>query len=157
LKHFEFLAENDSDPRLPFLESLCKAVAGAGTIVVYNQTFESSRLDDLARWLPTYASDIEAIKGKIWDLLVVVRRDVYHPAFGGSFSLKSVLPAFLPEMTYETLEVAEGTSAGLAWARLIDPVTPSVEKRRLRRALLEYCNQDTLALAKLLKELRRFV
>jgi len=157
LKHFEFLAENDSDPRLAFVESLCKAVTGTGSIVVYNQSFESSRLDDLARWLPTYASNIKIIKAKIWDLLVVVRRNVYHPAFAGSFSLKFVLPAFVPEMTYETLEVAEGTAAGLAWARLIEPATPPVEKSRLRKALLEYCKQDTLALAKLLEVLRKYV
>lgn len=157
LKHFEFLAENDSDPRLPFLESLCKAVTGAGNIVVYHQGFESSRLDDLARWLPNYKSDIAAIKGKMWDLLVAVRRYVYHPAFAGSFSLKSVLPAFLPKMTYATLEVAEGTAAGLAWARLIDPETPSDEKSRLSKALLAYCEQDTLALTKLLEVFRKFV
>jgi predicted RecB family nuclease len=155
LKHHEFLAENDSDPRFPFVESLCKALAGAGNIVVYNQSFESSRLDDLARWLPAYASDIKKIKAKIWDLLVVVRRNVYHPEFAGSFSLKFVLPAFVPEMTYGTLEVAEGTAAGLAWARLIQPGTALVEKRRLRKALLEYCKQDTLALAKLFDVLRK--
>src|SRR5271156_6680615 len=157
LKHLGFLAENKSDPRLPFVESLCKALTGAGNIVVYNQSFESSRLDDLARWLPTYASDIKEIKAKIWDLLVVVRRNVYHPAFAGSFSLKFVLPAFVPEMTYETLEVAEGAAARLAWARFIDPVTPPAEKSRLRQALLKYCEQDTLALAKLMEALRKSV
>jgi hypothetical protein len=157
LKHFEFLAEDDSDPRLAFLESLCKAVTGAGSIVVYNQSFESSRLDDLARWLPAFTSDIGAIKAKMWDLLVAVRGNVYHPAFAGSFSLKSVLPAFVPAMTYETLEVAEGTAAGLAWARLLDPATPTKEKARLKKALLEYCKQDTLALVKLLEELRKYL
>jgi hypothetical protein len=132
LNHHEFLAEND------------------------NQSFESSRLSDLARWMPAYESDIKKIKAKIWDLLVVVRRNVYHPAFAGSFSLKFVLPAFVPEMTYKTLEVAEGTAAGLAWARLIQPATPLVEKYRLKKALLEYCKQDTLALAKLLGVLRKY-
>jgi hypothetical protein len=156
LKHFEFLAENDSEPRLPFVESLCKALAGGGDIVVYNKSFELSRLNDLARWLPKYAPAIEAIKKKMWDLLDAVRRNVYHPAFAGSYSLKSVLPAFVPEMTYETLEVAEGTAAGLAWARFIDPVTPPVEKIRLRQALLKYCEHDTLALAKLLEALRKY-
>lgn len=154
LKHFEFLAENDSDPRLAFVESLCKAATGAGNIVVYNKSFESSRLGELARWLPACASDIKKIKAKIWDLLVVVRRHVYHPAFAGSFSLKFVLPAFVPDMAYETLEVAEGTAAGMAWARLVHPATPTVEKLRLRTALLEYCKQDTLALAKLFEVFR---
>jgi predicted RecB family nuclease len=157
LKHFEFLAENDSDPRLPFVGSLCKAVTGAGKIMVYHQGFEKSRLDDLARWLPAYKANVEAMKAKLWDLLEVVRQNVYHPAFAGSFSLKSVLPAFVPKITYENLEVAEGTAAGLAWARYIDPVTPLVEKSRLRKALLEYCLQDTLALVKLSEVLRKYV
>ena len=156
LKHFEFLAENDSDPRLLFVGSLCKALAGAGNIVVYNKTFELARLNDIARWLPKYAPAIEAIKKKMWDLLDAVRRNVYHPEFAGSYSLKSALPAFVPEMTYETLEVAEGMAAGLAWARFIDPVAPPAEKGRLRQALLKYCEHDTLALAKLLEALRKY-
>lgn len=71
--------------------------------------------------------------------------------------MKSVLPAFVPGMTYETLEVAEGTAAGVAWARMLDPATPPKEKSRLRLALLEYCKQDTRALAKLLEVLRKYV
>ena len=154
LKHYEFLAENDSDPRLPFVESLRKALAGAGNIVVYNKTFEDTRLKDLARWLPKHAPDVEVIRGRLWDLYDVVRRNVYHSAFAGSFSLKTVLPAFVPEMTYETLEVADGTAAGLAWERFLDPATPPLEQSRLKLALLEYCKQDTLALVKLLEVLR---
>jgi len=157
LKHFEYLAEDDSDPRFPFIESLYKSVSGAGSIVVYYQNFESSRLDDLARWVPTYASEIGQIKGKLWDLLAIVRRNVYHPAFAGSFSLKSVLPALIPEMTYETLEVRDGVQAGLAWARLIAPGISAKEKDRLTQALIEYCKQDTLALVKLLEVLRNTI
>jgi hypothetical protein len=156
LKHFEFLAENNSDPRLPFVESLCKAVRGAGNIVVYNQTFESGRLDDLARWLPAYKSDIKT-KAKMWDLLVIIGRNVYHPTFAGSFSLKPVLPAFIPEMAYENLEVSDGMAAGTAWARFVDATTPAAEKVRLKLALLEYCKQDTLALVKLLEALQIYV
>jgi hypothetical protein len=51
----------------------------------------------------------------------VVRRNVYHPAFGGSFSLKRVVPAILPDMSYDDLEVAEGIQAGIVWGRLVDP------------------------------------
>src|ERR1019366_9439269 len=111
---------------------------------------ESSRLDYLSRWLPAYKPKFEAIKTKMWDLLDVVRRNVYHPAFGGSFSLKSVLPAFVPKMNYENLEISDGIAAGLVWAQFIDSTTPLVEKSRLRKALREYCQQDTLALVKLL-------
>jgi predicted RecB family nuclease len=157
LEHFEFLAENSSDPRVPFTKSLCETVSGAGNIIVYNESFEYSRLDDLARWLPPYASQIKKVKVKLWDLLRVIRRTVYHPAFCGSFSLKLVVPAFLPEMTYEDLEVAEGTAAGLVWAQFIDSATPAKQKAHLKKALLEYCKHDTLALVKLLERLRKYV
>jgi predicted RecB family nuclease len=156
-KHTDYLAEDRSDPRLRFTESLLETVEGAGTIIVYNEGFEYSRLDDLARWLPKHASNIEQIKGKMWDLLVVIRGDVYHPKFAGSFSLKSVLPALVPDMSYDDLEVAEGTAAGLAWERCIDPATPAEEKARLKRALLRYCKQDTFALVRLLEVLRKNV
>ena len=47
-----------------------------------------------------YRTRVEEIKNRVWDLLAFLRRNVYHPDFHGSFSLKSVLPAFLPELTY---------------------------------------------------------
>jgi hypothetical protein len=37
----------------------------------------------------------------------------------GSFSLKDVLPALVPKMTYKGMEVAGGNEAGLTWERMI--------------------------------------
>jgi hypothetical protein len=153
IEHYDFLAESASDPRVSFLESLCEAVKAAGSIVVYNQGFETSRLDDLARWLPKRKSDIDAIKTKLWDLLPVIRRNVYYPTFGGSFSLKRVVAAILPDMNYDGLDVADGIQAGIAWERFVNSATGAEDKIQLKRALLEYCGQDTLALARIVKEL----
>ena len=72
----------------------------------------------------------------------------------GSFSLKSVLPALVPDMTYEGMEVAEGTQAGLAWDKMLRGQVDDAERERLREALLGYCKQDTLALARLLNSLQ---
>jgi predicted RecB family nuclease len=153
IKHYEFLAENTSDPRGPFLGSLCQALKTAGSIVVYNKGFEASRLNELAGCLPKCKSEIAGIKAKLWDLLPVIRQNVYHPAFGGSFSLKRVAAAILSEMNYDRLEVADGIQAGIAWGRFVDPATTAEEKAQLKRALLEYCGQDTLALARIVEEL----
>jgi predicted RecB family nuclease len=150
IKHYDYLAEETSDPRAPFLESLCQALKAAGSIVVYNQGFEASRLDDLARWLPEHRLEIAEIKAKLWDLLPVIRRNVYHPAFGGSFSLKRVAAAILPDMNYDCLDVADGIQAGIVWGRLVDDGTSPEERNQLKRALLEYCGQDTLALARII-------
>lgn len=155
IKHLEYLAEDGSDPRMEFARSLLEAVDAAGTIIVYNKAFEHSRLDDLARWLPKHASDIEKVKAKLWDLLVAIRKNVYHPKFAGSFSLKSVLPALLPDMQYENLEIADGTAAGLAWIRFVDSATGADERKRLKKALLKYCGQDTLGLVRLIDVLRK--
>jgi hypothetical protein len=87
-------------------------------------------------------------------LLPAVRNHVYHPAFAGSYSLKAVLPALVPEMTYEGMAVANGQDAGLAWESLLRENLDAAERDTTRKALLDYCGQDTLALVRLLEKLR---
>ena len=152
-EHFEFLAMDGGDPRLAFISSLCEALNEHGSIVVYNEQFESQRLWELAGWLPEYTQRIRDIQSRLWDLLPVVRKHVYHPAFGGSFSLKAVLPALVPEMTYEGMEVPNGQAAGLTWQAMIAGNFSEAELQAKRKALLDYCGQDTLALVRLLEKL----
>lgn len=153
-EHFEFLAVDNSDPRTPFISSLCETLGNTGSVIVYSQQFESERLWELAGWLPEYTDRIRALQRRLWDLLPIVRNHVYHPAFGGSFSLKSVLPALVPEMTYEGMEVPNGQAAGLAWESLISGKSTEAERQAMRKALLDYCGQDTLALVRLLEALQ---
>jgi hypothetical protein len=132
---------------------LSDALGDCGNIVVYSQQFESQRLSELAACLPEFAGRIKMIQGRLWDLLPIVRDHVYHPDFGGSFSLKSVLPALVPEMTYAGMEVGDGQAAGLAWESLVQGGLDRDEHDRIRQALLDYCGQDTLALVKMLEAL----
>ena len=148
LRHHEFLAEDTSDPRPQFLETLLEVLGTTGSIVVYNRSFEAERLKDLAGWLPGQAKQIAGVQTRLWDLLPVVRANVYHPEFRGSFSIKSTLPALVPEMTYEGMEVAEGGEAGRAWETLVREQLSADEKTRLRTALLAYCRQDTEAMVR---------
>lgn len=152
-EHFEFLAGDTGDPRSAFISSLCDALGDTGTIVVYNEQFESQRLWELASWLPAYTDRIRGIQCRLWDLLPVVRNHVYHPEFGGSFSLKAVLPALVPDMTYEGMDVPNGTVAGVVWQEMIRSGSDA-ERQAKRKALLAYCGQDTLALVRLLEALR---
>ena len=151
-EHFEFLATDHRDPRREFISSLCATLGERGSIVVYNAAFESQRLSELAAWLPEFAGRIKNIQSRLWDLLPVIRNHVYHPAFAGSYSLKSVLPALVPEMTYEGMAVANGQDAGLSWESLIRCELGHNEHEK--KALLDYCRQDTLAMVRLLAELR---
>jgi hypothetical protein len=151
VEHFEFLAEDENDPRRDFFAGLSRAIGERGHIVAYNASFETQRLEDLAGWFPEYRARVDEMKSRVWDLLPFVRRNVYHPDFRGSFSLKSVLPALLPELTYEGMEVGNGEDAGLAWERMLRADTGVDEKVRLKRALRAYCRQDTWAMVALLK------
>jgi predicted RecB family nuclease len=152
-EHYEFLATDSSDPRRGFITSLCGALAESGSVVVY-AAFESQRLAELASWLPEFAERIKAIQSRLFDLLPVVRNHVYHPAFAGSYSLKAVLPALVPEMSYDGMAVANGQDAGLAWESLIRGGLDQTERNRIEKALLDYCGQDTLALVKLVERLQ---
>jgi len=149
-EHHKFLAEDESDPRLPFLTSLLEVLGQEGRVIVYNRTFESQRLKDLARWNPEYAGRIAQVQARLWDLLEVIRKNFYHPRFRGSFSLKRVLPALIPDLTYDRMRVADGQEAGLAWEQLIRGQVSGHEKTELRSALLEYCSLDTFAMVRLL-------
>jgi predicted RecB family nuclease len=152
-EHYEFLETDSNDPRREFISSLCTALGDRGSIVVY-AAFESQRLSELAAWLPEFTERIKSIQTRLWDLLPVVRNHVYHPAFAGSYSLKAVLPALVPELTYEGMAVANGQDAGLAWESLVRGNLDQVERDKTRKALLDYCGKDTLALLSLLERLR---
>jgi predicted RecB family nuclease len=153
-EHYEFLATGSSDPRREFICSLCKALGNTGSVVVYS-SFESQRLSELAAWLPEYAERINKIQTRLFDLLPVVREHTYHPAYAGSYSIKSVLPAHVPQMSYEGMEIANGQDAGLAWVSLLRGCLNYQQRERIKKALLAYCGQDTLALVRLLGRLRQ--
>jgi predicted RecB family nuclease len=155
LEHSEFLAMDTNDPRREFIASLCSALGKSGSIVVYNQQFESQRLSELAGRLPEFAGRIKKIQRCLWDLLPVVRNHVYHPKFAGSYSIKNVLPALVPEMTYKGMAVADGQQAGVAWESLVRGILDQVERDKIKKALLEYCGQDTLAMVRVMETLRR--
>jgi hypothetical protein len=154
LEHEELLAESQEDPRRNFIDSLCKAVGKRGLIVTYNANFESQRLADLANWMPEYAVRIAAIRARLWDLWPFVKRHIYHPEFSGSYSLKAVLPALVPGLSYEDMEVSHGGEAGLVWDQMVRGDLDPVERQRLKVALLAYCRQDTLAMARILQGMR---
>jgi hypothetical protein len=101
------------------------------------------------------ASKLQRIHDRIEDLLPIVRNNVYHPDFNGSFSLKSVLPALVPGLGYDDLKIAEGASASeLLQALLFDAEMPATARAKLRSELLAYCERDTLAMVRVHERLK---
>jgi hypothetical protein len=105
---------------------------------------------------PLVAERLAALEAKLVDLLPVLRDHVYHPAFRGSFGLKHVLPALVPDVSYNDLVIVDGRLASVEIARLLfvaDRVPPD-ERDRVRHDLLAYCERDTWAMVRLLETLR---
>ena len=111
LVHHEFLAEGPGDPRPAIAEAVVSACEGARTVVAYNASFERGRLVHLAENVPSLRTALLDVADRLVDLLPIVRDHVYHPDFGGSFSLKSVAPALVSGLGYEDLEIGEGSAA----------------------------------------------
>ena len=103
--------------------------------------------------LPQYQDQLHAVIDRFKDLHAVIKRCFYHPDFQGSFSLKAVLPAIIPEMAYESLSIQEGNQASFEYLRMHDPATPSEERDKIKKDLLEYCAHDTLAMVRIREEL----
>jgi hypothetical protein len=154
LKHIEFLHTGTDDPRPGFLEALVEACRKRGSVVVYNKPFESGVNNKLALNFPAYASRLEMINDRMVDLLVPFSaRHLYHPAMEGSASLKSVLPAFVPDLTYDGLAISNGEIASIAYNRIIRGLMPEEEKDQIFEDLREYCKLDTLAEVRLVEVL----
>ena len=149
----------DADPRPTLAEALVTACAGARRIVAYYASFERECVRQLAEAVPRLAKELERIERRLVDLLPLVRNYVYHPDFGGSFSIKRTLPALVPGLSYADLKIREGETATLELMRLLfsGDELPRGERAELREALLRYCERDTWAMVRMLERLRGLV
>lgn len=147
--HQAFLDLSGRSPLAAFVEALLHAAGKAGAVLVWNQSFEASRIRELAAMFPKKADALNAIILRMVDLLPIYREHYYHPAMMGSWSIKVVLPTIAPDLDYSNLEVGDGGAAQEAYVRAIVPDVPDTERESLRQALLKYCERDTWAMVRL--------
>lgn len=133
---------------------LAGEVPDEASVLVYNKSFEIAILEQLVGSYPEYASAIQRIVGSIIDLMEPFKnRSVYSWQMNGFYSLKSVLPALLPEMSYENLAIRDGGMAMNA-DQAMNRSADRAEIGLIRQALFEYCGLDTLAMVRILERLR---
>jgi hypothetical protein len=153
LRHEQFLARPNGDPREEFLQQLLRLIPPGSCILTYNQAFEGTRLRELKESFPKHADAIDGLLNNMVDLMIPFKqRTVYHWRMKGSYSIKEVLPALVPDLSYDDLEISDGgmaMDAYLAMRRAADPA----QVERTRTALLKYCKRDTEAMVKILEKL----
>ena len=150
LDHTTFLDLTGADPSGAFAQSLIEQCGDEGPVFVYNASFETTRIRELAGRFPELAQTLNSIIGRIVDLLPIARSRYYHPSQHGSWSIKAVLPAVCPELSYTKLGgVQDGEMAVEAFKEAIAHETTVERKQELEQQLLEYCKLDTFAMVRL--------
>lgn len=172
LDSYVYLATDHSDQRYQLTKYLCDLIGPKGTVVAWNDSFEKTRMKELAKLFPEFSDKLNDIISRTFDLWYVFKGshhklydkwgipekkgfNYYHEALQGSFSIKKVLPIFVPDLSYSNLDVKNGDEAVVVYGNF-----PKMNKQEFefnKRGLIEYCKQDTWAMVELLKSLREII
>lgn len=149
-----YLAKQVGTPTEEFLINLIRVLGKKGTVLVYSKGFEAPRLKELAREHPQHEKAIDKVLNRIVDLMIPFQKKHYYlPQMQGRYTIKLVLPALVPELSYDALEIGNGTDASAAFFNLREEMDEEKIKNT-REALLEYCGLDTLAMVRILEKLQ---
>lgn len=156
VKHYDFLARREKDPRPELLVRLEKEIGQTGSVIVFNKTFEIGVLKKLAEDFPEYESFIKDTISRIIDLAESFKNfDYYNPIQKGSYSLKAVLPAITGK-SYSNLEIDNGTDASMQYFYShIKADLKNIDE--IRNNLLKYCCLDTEGMIWIIDELNAIV
>jgi len=145
--HVEYLADPGQDCRRELAERLIENLEGDGSILVYS-SFEKTVVNELARVFPDLSEKLQSLITRLVDLEKIVK-SINHPQFRGKTSIKVALPAMVPDMSYEHLEIADGAAAMATFAYMAQEFFEAEEAEKKKGEMLEYCKQDTLAMVRL--------
>lgn len=151
--HHEFLHSDSTEPRKRWAEALLESLGEKGSIVVYS-TYEEAMIRQVVEAFPEFRQRFSTVIKRLWDLHPIIKQHYYHPKFEGSYSIKSVLPAVVPTMGYEDLEIREGGQAANEYYRMVFLESDWIEQARIKDALLRYCARDTMAMLEIRRVLK---
>jgi len=172
-ENYYYLARDHDDHREELVKKMIEYIPiDGGNVIVYNKGFESGRINELIKLFPKYEKELKDIQSRIFDLLYLVRGNqkfyedlgfskdesaipvYYDEKFQRSYSIKQVLPVFVPELDYKKLEeVQNGQQAQIAYYQM--PMMSDEERARTYQNMLEYCKQDTWAMVEILKSVNK--
>ena len=152
--HFEYLHELNSDPSLDIIQKLQEFIGSIGTIIVWYKSFEQKINTELAKRFPKHKEFLRDLNNRIYDLMNIFEKQMYiHSKFKGKTSIKKVLPVLVPELSYQELEIREGTAAASKWFSMTYDHLTSIEKQKIAHSLRMYCGLDTYAMYAIWKHL----
>ncbi len=154
LKHFMYLHKDNSNPAENLSKSLKSNIGLKGTVLTWNESFEKNCNKSLGKLVPEFETFYDELNNRIRDLMTPFSSNWYvHKDFGGSASIKKVLPVLVTELSYKELGIQEGASAQRLWMEAVLDGKRDDTKEKILNDLEEYCKLDTLAMVAIFKQL----
>ena len=149
--HSEFLADAHGQQR-ELVEALRSSIGDEGSLIAWNMKFEKQCNKTLAKLIPEHADFLNGMSRRTVDLMDPFAADYVDIRFGGSRSIKDVLPVLCPDLRYNPDAVHDGGGAVAAWLELVES-DDEQRQDKLRQDLLAYCELDTLAMVRIFEVL----
>lgn len=158
--NYSFVASDFSDQREELVKNMIDIIdlSNGGTVLVYNKTYESSRIIELIGLFPQYKDKLQKILDNIYDLKDVLdggkgcSLNYYHRDMEGKYSIKKVLPV-LSNLSYKDLNIHNGVEAIINYAKFRYLEKEDIEE--LRKNLIEYCGLDTYSMFVILEGIKK--
>lgn len=147
--HRGYLHTGKTDPRRTLARHLIADLGEKGSIVHYT-AYERTQIDGLMNALPDLGLHLRVLRGRLFDLEPVIRLNTRHPKAAGRSSIKYVLPAWCPDLSYSGMHIADGQTASARYLRVLTGLANRQESRQTLTDLEAYCSLDTLAMVRLL-------
>lgn len=134
------------DCRKDFIEHLLKNVPSTGSIMVFNmEGAEKLRLLQLASQFEEYRPALEALCARMVDLSLPFEQGAWYDLRQrGKSSLKTLLPLFSKEASYDSLDIHNGMEAVLAFRKANKSEDPDFQQK-IAQQICDYCSMDTYA------------
>ncbi len=172
--NFVFLVDTFGDERKLLAKALVDNIdTSKGTMLAQNVGYEKARIKELSMLFPEYKEKLLKINNMAFDLMYILKnnkyffenngfseKDVntvnyYHNSLSGSYSIKKTLPVLVPHLSYENLNVKNGTEAVVEYSKY--NFVSDDELKMIKNNLVKYCRQDTWAMVEILDNLRKKV
>ncbi|MCL0035522.1 DUF2779 domain-containing protein [Thermodesulfovibrionales bacterium] len=156
LTHFEYLSKTIKNAILGLIEFMKKTISSAGSVIFWHASFENSKNKEMAEIYSEHSEFLFDLNKRTFDLEKVFKKDYLIPEFRGRTSIKVVLPALIPKISYKNLDIQDGGMAMEQWRIMVFGDITEIKRQKIADNLLEYCKMDTLAMVEIFKLIQRF-
>ena len=153
-EHREYLHVDARRPAARAGGRRCSPDLGDTGSIAHYTSYERVRLDGArSRRARARRRDRRGASAPV-DLAPIISRNTLHPDAAGRTSIKYVLPAWCPDLSYSELAIGDGQTASTRYLHAITGRIDEAEAQTVFADLREYCELDTYAMVRLLEVMR---